>query len=300
MEPIAAPQEDIFAEEQRIIWRRRRRLILSKIPECLNKKIVKVTFCSRKRDFEEAFSLLYQRYHKVGLLPSLPEGIFFTPYQFLPSSRVCIARDYETKRVTSTGTLVIDSPLGLPSDCIYKDLIDKLRAQGRKLAEFSCLAAKPDIYSRNGLFYVFRMLYKYAVQKGITDIVISVHPKHTTFYELILLFERIGPKRYYSKLLDAPAYLERLDLTNVQEIYERAYLPFEEGKVVVDFFFHRAYPEDLTELAILKTATPELFRYFFFERTNKFQDLEEKFKNFFKHHYQIEAVENALFSWKAK
>ncbi len=267
------------------VKRRRRRMMLSRIPECLKKRIVKVSFCTRKEDFEEAFNLLYRRYHEVGLLPRQPEEIFFTPYQALPDSRVCIARDIKTGKVTSTATLVIDSEFGLPSDSLYQDIIDKLRRQGRKLAEFTCLAAETDIYSRNGLFYVFRMLYKYAAKQGVTDLVISVHPKHSTFYELTLLFERIGPLRYYPNLVDAPAYLERLDLIDVQKRYEEAYLPFKEGEIIVDFFFLRKYPEDIIELSRQRNMTPDIFSYFFCQRTNKFESLEPKFKNFFEKFY---------------
>ena len=267
------------------IRRRRRRMMLSRIPECLKKRIVKISFCTKKEEFEEAFNLLYRRYHAVGLLPRQPEEIFFTPYQALPDSRVCIARDMKTGKVTSTATLVIDSELGLPSDSLYKDIIDKLRKEGRKLAEFTCLAAETDIYSRNGLFYVFRMLYKYAAKQGVTDLVISVHPKHSTFYELTLLFERIGPLRYYPNLVDAPAYLERLELVDVQKRYEEAYLPFKEGEIIVDFFFLRRYPEDISELSKPRNMTSDIFSYFFLERTNKFESLEPKFKEFFLNYY---------------
>ncbi|MDQ7033120.1 MAG: hypothetical protein Q9M37_10480 [Desulfonauticus sp.] len=265
--------------------RRRRRMVLSRIPECLSKKIVQTSFCYRKEDFEEAFSLLYKRYRQVGLIPEYSEKIFFTPYQALPNSRVCIARSLETNRVTSTATLVIDSPLGLPSDCLYKDIIDKLRKDRGLLAEFTCLAAEPDIFSRNGLFYVFRLLYKYAIKNGVTDIVISIHPKHTAFYELILLFERVGSLRYYPNLIDAPAYLERLDLIEVRKKYEEAYLSFDEGKTFFDFFFEKKFPEDIVEISRPKNMSPEIFKYFFLEKTKKFYSLEQDFQEFFTKEY---------------
>ncbi len=280
----------------REVKRRRRRMILSRIPECLNKRIVKALFCSRKEDFFEAFNLLYRRYYEVGLLPSLPEKIFFTPYQAFPSSRVCIARDRKTGRVTSTATLVLDSELGLPSDALYKDIIDKLRKDGRILAEFTCLAAETDIYSRNGLFYIFRLLYKYAAQNGVTDLVISVHPKHSTFYELTLLFERIGPLRYYPHLVNAPAYLERLELITAQKRYKKAYLSFEEGKIIVDFFCYHTYPEDISELSKPRNMTLEIFSYFFLERTNKFYQLDPRFQQFFQKVYALDGPVNKAIS----
>jgi len=293
MESIPQTQKSIFkklnflSEEERLCWRRRRRLLLSKIPECLSKKIVRVSFATQRDEFEEAFALLYQRYYAVGLLPEMPEKIFFTPYQALPESRVCFARDIKSGQITSTGTLVLDSKLGLPSDCIYKDFLDILRREGRKLAEITCLAARPDIYSRNGLFYVFRLLYKYAATKDVTDLVISIHPKHSEFYELILLFERYGPLRYYPKLVDAPAYLERLNLTNVQKRYEEIYLNFEEGNIIVDFFFYKRFQEDIEELSKPRNFSREIFKYFFLERTQKFQSLSAKFQKYFAIYYDF-------------
>jgi len=292
LESLTARRQLVFAnEEERIRWRRRRRLILSKIPECLSKRIVKVSFAHDLEDFEEAFGLLYKRYRAVGLLPSLPEEIFFTPYQALPESRVCLARELKTEEVTSTGTLVIDSALGLPSDCIYKDLLDELRAQGKRLAEITCLAAKPDIYSRNGLFYVFRLLYKYAAAKKVTDLVISIHPKHAEFYELILLFERYGPLRYYPKLVNAPAYLERLPLTDVRKRYEKAYLDFPEGEIIIDFFFQKIFPEDLKELSKAYNFTSENFRYFFLQKTSKFEELDPLFQEYFTDYFKLHEEE---------
>ncbi len=278
---------DFPSNEEKLCWRRRRRLLLSKIPECLSKKIVKVFFASQKEEFEEAFSLLYERYNTVGLLPEIPEKIFFTPYQALPKSRVCLARDIEHGQITSTGTLVLDSELGLPSDCIYKDLLDILRKRGRKLAEITCLAAKPHIYSRNGLFYVFRLLYKYAAAKGVTDLVISIHPKHREFYELILLFERYGPLRYYPNLVNAPAYLERLDLVNVQQHYKKIYSAFKEGEVMIDFFFCKRFQEDVEELSKSRNFSREIFCYFFLEKTQNFWSLSPEFQNYFAHYFNL-------------
>jgi len=282
------------SEEEKKKWRRRRRLILSKIPECLSKRIVKVSFASKKEDFEKAFTLLYECYHAAGLVPDLPEQIFFTPYQALPKSRVCLARNIKTGQVTSTGTLVLDSELGLPSDCIYKDLLDELRSQGRRLAEITCLAAKTDVHSRNGIFYVFRLLYRYAAAKGATDLVISINPKHSEFYELILLFKRYGPLRYYSNLVDAPAYLERLILPNLSQRYEEVYSDFQEGRIVVDFFFKRTLREDIEELPKVRNFTPEIFRYFFLERTEQFQSLPSQFQEFFVDHFGLSEFDKKI------
>jgi len=98
---------------------------------------------------------------------------------------------------------------------------------------------------------------------------------------LILLFKRYGPLRYYSNLVDAPAYLERLILPNLSQRYEEVYSDFQEGRIVVDFFFKRTLREDIEELPKVRNFTPEIFRYFFLERTKQFQNLPSQFQEFF-------------------
>ncbi len=244
--PVQRQQDE---DEERLRRWRRRRLILSKIPECLKKKIVSVHFASSVEDMKEVFHLVYKRYHEVGLIPKKKDEIYCTPYQFFSGSRIAFARDINTGKVSSTATLVLDSEHGLPSDKTYKDILDALRNSNQRLAEYTCLAALPDIYSRNGLLYVLRLLGRYALKRGVTGVVASVHPKHADFYEKVLLFKRMGDLRYYNGLENAPAYLEFLDLANYPLNFYLAYASFPEGKLFYDFFFKKIFTEDEIEWA---------------------------------------------------
>jgi len=262
-------------------WHQRRRLLFSKIPEILQERGYRAYFAREKRDFQKAFSLVYNRYLACNLIRPNEREIFYTPYQALPQSRVCLAHKIGSPEITSTATIVIDNPLGLPSDSTYPEELDRLRAQGRKLAEITCLAAKRDFCYRNGLLFVLRLLYRYARQKKVTDFVISIHPKHRDFYEKIFLFEPIGPVRAYKNLYSAPAILERLDLTTVREKYYEVYGGFPEGKIFADFFLKLTYFSDIAELSRIKNMKSQDFWYFFMEFWRLFPSFPPSFQAFF-------------------
>ncbi len=266
-------------------WARRRYLLRYNVLQVLRETRVQTRFCYRRReDFEDAFALLYQRYYGAGLIPENSARLYLTPYQALPKSRICVARSRETGEIMSTATLVLDSELGLPSDFIYKEEIDILRREGRRLAEFTCLAAKNNyspFHHHNGLFYVFRLLYRYAVSMGVTDIVISINRKHSFFYEKILLFRPLGPEKVYHKLQNAPAVLEHLDLTTAKERFRKAYEDFEEGQAFYSFFAERGQLNDLFELIKPVNMSASIFQEFYIYRTNLWETMELPFKKFF-------------------
>jgi len=262
-------------------WHQRRRLLLSRIPEVLQKKGYRVFFAKEREDFRKAFALVYKRYLANQLIMPNKKEIFYTLYQALPESRVCLALKVGSSEITSTATIVLDNPLGLPSDSTYKDILDRLRTEGRRLAEITCLAAERDFCYRNGLLFVLRLLYRYARQKKVTDFVISIHPKHREFYEKIFLFEPIGPVRAYKNLYSAPAILERLDLTTVKERYYELYGSFPEGKIFADFFLKLAFFSDIAELSRFKNMKSSDFWYFFMDFQKLFPSFPSGFQTFF-------------------
>lgn len=137
-----------------------------------------------------------------------------------------------------TMSLCLDDPeLGLPADENYRDKLDELRAQGRRLCEPSRLAIDKDVTKR-----VFAALihisYIYAHNiHGYTDYVIEVNPRHVAFYKRMLGFVDFGGQRNCSRV-NAPAVLLRLDLSYMgeqirkfgghleQQGMERSFYPF--------------------------------------------------------------------------
>jgi hypothetical protein len=128
----------------------------------------------------------------------------------------------ETAGVTvGTMSLCLDDPeLGLPADENYRDKLDELRAQGRRLCEPSRLAIDKDVTKR-----VFAALihisYIYAHNiHGYTDYIIEVNPRHVAFYKRMLGFQDFGGQRQCTRV-GAPAVLLRLDLNHMGEQIRR-------------------------------------------------------------------------------
>jgi len=168
---------------------------------------------SSPKGLKEACRLVHDRYVEIGLIDIQKNGIWMTPYQLNPSSRAVIGIMRVKGVPICTATLVCDSDIGIPSERLYPEEIAKLKRQNRRVVEITCLAAKPCREASNAFLHIFKLIGVYAIALGHEDMVISVHPRHARFYEDIFLFERIGPLKYYPGLKDAPAVLERQDLT---------------------------------------------------------------------------------------
>lgn len=132
------------------------------------------------------------------------------------ANRITLVASYR-ERVIGTLTIGFDSPAGLLADQMYKEEVDRLRAQGRRLGEFIKLAADRDMHSMRVLAALFHLAYIYGRRiHGCTDAVIEVNPRHVGFYHKILGFEQIGPERICPRAR-APAVLLSVSADYVAE-----------------------------------------------------------------------------------
>jgi hypothetical protein len=118
--------------------------------------------------------------------------------------------------VIGTMSLCLDSPILLPADENFRDKLDVLRAQGRRLCEPSRLAIDKGVTKR-----VFASLihisYLYArIIHGYSDYVIEVNPRHVMFYQRMLGFHDFCAERECTRV-GAPAVLLRLPLEHMGE-----------------------------------------------------------------------------------
>lgn len=119
--------------------------------------------------------------------------------------------------VVGTVTIGIDSASGLAGDMIFKEELDRLRANGARLCEFTKLAFDTSVRSKTALANVFHLAVLYARDlHDCTDIVIEINPRHRRFYEHMLGFKREGDLKINPRV-NAPAYLLRVSLSYVTE-----------------------------------------------------------------------------------
>lgn len=114
---------------------------------------------------------------------------------------------YDEGQVVGTISLGADAPEGLSADAFYRAEIDRLRAAGCRVCEFTRLAVDRNAASKSVLAGLFHTAYLYASKIcGFTHAVIEVNPRHVVFYGKELKFEPIGPERLDTRV-NAPAVL---------------------------------------------------------------------------------------------
>lgn len=115
-----------------------------------------------------------------------------------------------------TMTLCLDDETGLPADENFRDKLDSLRGQGRRLCEPSRLAIDKGM-SKRVFAALIHISYIYAHNiHAYTDYVIEVNPRHMMFYKRMLGFVDFGGERNCTRV-GAPAVLLRLDLDYMGE-----------------------------------------------------------------------------------
>ena len=142
-------------------------------------------------------------------------GYAFEPSLFQEPSKITLYAE-SAGAVVATMSLCLDSPILLPADENFHDMLEGLRAEGRRLCEPSRLAIDKGVTKR-----VFAALihisYLYArVVHCYSDYVIEVNPRHVMFYQRMLGFDPFGAERGCTRV-GAPAVLLRLPLERMGE-----------------------------------------------------------------------------------
>lgn len=133
-----------------------------------------------------------------------------------PNRITLSACDHEETTV-ATISVGLDSGAGLFVDALYRDDVDRLRASGGRVCEFTKLAIDASVQSKPVLAALFHIAYIYArLLKRCTDLFVEVNPRHVTFYRRMLGFDEWGSTRY-DKRVDAEAVLLRLDLAFAEQ-----------------------------------------------------------------------------------
>jgi hypothetical protein len=158
-----------------------------------------------------------QSYAKRGYDPLDWLGVRFTSHHALPDTTTFIAR--AANQIVATLSLVADnSLLGLPMESIYGPEIEQLRQDGRRLVEVTGLADHG--LSLREFLPIFVALMRLSSQFGIRQRadtwVITVNPRHRSFYQKVMGFEQIGETRAYPSVQDHPAEAFMIDMPLLQ------------------------------------------------------------------------------------
>jgi hypothetical protein len=136
-------------------------------------------------------------------------------------------------------------------ESIYAEPIGALRLQRRRLAEAISLADRG--LTIREFIQVFRALIRLAMQyhvsRGGDTWVITVNPRHRSFYRKVMGFEPLGPRHSYPSVQDHPAEAYWLDADRMQSRAPEMY--------------HEVFGEQLPEGVLATPAwSAERVRYF--------------------------------------
>jgi hypothetical protein len=141
-----------------------------------------------------AFQLVYQSYLRTGLGTPNLYRMRVTPHQLCDSSQIFVG--LHDGQVVSTVTLVADGPMGLPMEDMFSQEVEDFRAEGRRVAEVSCLADRRQDSRRflESFSQLTRLMAQFARYQGIHNLLISVHPRHARFYSRYFGFRPISDR----------------------------------------------------------------------------------------------------------
>ena len=181
------------------------------VPVAGLRRAVEVKIASTRQEWEEAFQLVADNYQARGYEAGDCD-CRFTSYHALPESVVLVAKT--EGQVVATFSLVPDNTLlGLPLEGLYRDEIQELRRHGRHIFETTCLADR-DLGLRE-FVQVFQALiglaWQYGVARGGDTNVITINPRHRSFYTKALGYVPLGPWQSYPAVQGHPAEAYFLD-----------------------------------------------------------------------------------------
>ena len=176
----------------------------------VQEKKYKIRLAHTKSSFNSASMLVQRMYLKKGYdIPGM---------QKMPD-RITLSAS-QNGSMEGTITLGIDAGNGLLADENYKQEIDRLRAEGRKVCELTKFAVDKTRGSKRVLAALFNVAYIFGrLMQKQTDVVIEVNPRHVNFYKRMLGFEEFGPERMCVRV-NAPSVLLRLELDYVDRQIE--------------------------------------------------------------------------------
>lgn len=140
---------------------------------------------------------------------------------------VSLPSDQTVNRITLTATdedatigtitIALDGPEGLAAEDAFNDKVSELRADGRRICEFTKLAIDPISGTKRVLAALFHVAYIVAHRlRGYDTVVMEVNPRHVRYYERMLGARVLGEERLNRKV-NAPAVLLSISFDYIRE-----------------------------------------------------------------------------------
>lgn len=208
-----------------------------------------------KEEMRKAYELVYQNYVEKKFCKLNHHRMRIFLFDSLLETRTFIAKEGDD--VLATATLVFDSPIGLPSDGIYKDRIDELRREGKKICEFSKLSTKKDLGTKalRILPNLFRSCWLYAKEiNKHSHFCILVEPRNEEYYLKSYFFEKKTAIRLDAKAEDAESIFLEMPI----EVEVGASIDKNNSRDLKRYYFHFEDPDIRDIVQELKDTEEEI------------------------------------------
>ena len=157
----------------------------------------------------ESWRLVYHQYVASSLIEVNPFGIFTFP-QYLQRNSAVILGKSNDETICSVSA-VLDDGIGLPLDAYFKNELDQLRSEKRKLVEIGLLACARETASPFYTIELLTSIAKFGVYSNHHDYVVGVHPRRANFFKKLFGFEAVSNTKVYHKLQQAEVVLLHAD-----------------------------------------------------------------------------------------
>ncbi len=281
-------------ERRRTIRIKRSQLLQCKLGE-MDRPAIKIV--EGIDEYSKAFKLIYDEYFQSGYVGAHRSRMSYTIWSLLPTTNIFVFKSYLD--VVSTIAHILDTDLfGLPIDAVFKDKMDELRRQGRRIAEIGALATQRSRRWSNVMMFLYRAAFHYARHAKVDDLVLMVNPKHVRFYSQVLMIEPFGEERFYDKI-GAPAVALRTEVGSFMKNLEDAYASNEFETDLHGFFNEFGDPllqgeEDRNRRR--RQLDPYSAYFFFRQRPELLQNLSDLQRGYLAGIYRLGLLQEASFS----
>ena len=233
-------------------------------------------------ELEACFRILHDAYVAAGFMKPDPSGLRVTVYHALPTTTTLCAK--WDGRVVGTLSMIREGVFGFPLQSVFN--LGALRSRTGKIAEVSALAIDPQFRRTGGgvLFPLMKFMNTYCLEFFDTrHLVIAVNPNKIEMYESLLHFERLQARVVdnYDFANGAPAVGATLDLSEARAKFQRSYAHKRPRKDLWRYFFNSQLPNIVVPSRRFHTTndpvlTPSMMDYFFKQRTQVFDGLDDR------------------------
>ena len=177
-----------------------------------NREIMKFTIRSANTfgELDRVYRLTHDAYLEMGYCKPQPDSRLnhYPHLDDIPETTVLIA--ISEGRIIGTSSLTMDGEHRLPVDTDYNWHVDKVRAEGRKLA--SAWRIVTGVHGRKVVMGLLSCSVDLALQSDANTLLIVVNPHHEAVYKRLFNMEALAShKNSMEGLSHAPSVLLRVD-----------------------------------------------------------------------------------------